>query len=80
MKKTMFENETLYYVGISRLYGGWMLTTEGDPVTRNDMEEADDFEHIGCINRLMKSSDTVWEDCTDEDKAYVEEWLEIWGV
>lgn len=74
------------YVGIGALSGGWLMETGGDPCTLNDLEDAynngsDTAEGlIDSVNKLIADPATPWEELGEEDKAYVQEWLEIWGL
>lgn len=95
MKKIHIECEgpepvqTLYY-GISRIDCGWMLTTAGNPVTRNDYEDTigwydensdeyraaeSDLSHIESLIEADRG-----EECDERDIDYINEWLEIWGI
>lgn len=84
MQKAHIGNETLYN-GISRIWGGWMMTTEGDPITAYDLEEAvadnpEMEDDIDRIYQMIGGPCLEWEECSDEDYKYVEEWLKIWGI
>ena len=76
------------YSGIERVYGGWIATTEGNPITLNDLEDAQSYaetdleyaeieEEISLINSLIEENEG--EELTEEDIEYINEWLEIWG-
>lgn len=84
MKKTVIyrepENEILY-TGISALYGGWLLSTSGNPLTLNVLEDADGCEGaLAEINAILEDPRTPWEVCTAADEDYINEWLNIWGI
>lgn len=69
------------YSGIDEIYGGWMVSTSGDPCTLNDLEEADNTEReIKQILEILADDSTPWESTNAEDAAYVHEWLRIWGL
>ena len=65
------------YSGIERVYGGWIATTEGNPVALNELEDAGDEDEIIRIDFLIEENDG--EELTKEDIEYINEWLEIWG-
>ena len=65
------------YFGIERVYGGWIATTEGNPVALNELEDAGDEDEIARIDSLIEENDG--EELTKEDIEYINEWLEIWG-
>lgn len=65
------------YSGIERVYGGWIATTEGNPVTLNELEDAGAEGEIARIDSLIKEN--YGEDLTAEDIEYINEWLDIWG-
>ena len=65
------------YSGIERVYGGWIATTEGNPVTLNELEDAGAEGEIASIDSLIKEN--YGEDLTAEDIEYINEWLDIWG-
>ena len=84
MKKTYFYNEDTserfaLYVGIDRVYGGWIKETGGDPITLNDLEEIGSEEEIEAINATIADPSTPWESLTDEDEEYVNDYLVAWG-
>lgn len=68
------------YNEIDALYGGWLLTTKGDPVTLNSLEDAGDAEGIEKINALLSDGSTPWEVCDENDLNYINEWLTLWGI
>lgn len=82
---------SILYSDIPQLYGGCMYTTNGNPVSFWEIEEAlgdtneDDeiypyvLEEYSAVVHAIKADDTYWEPCTEEDEAYIAEWLEIWG-
>lgn len=71
------ELQTLY-VGIDRIYGGWLLTTCGDPTCLNEAEDASDEETIRLVDDLVEHGTP--EDLDDDDIAYVEDVLDAWGI
>ena len=84
MQKAKIGKETLY-MGIDRIYGGWLLTTEGDPITAYDLEEAaadnpEMEDDIDRIYQMIGDPRNLWEECDENDAAYIEEWLDIWGI
>lgn len=68
------------YTGIDSVYGGWILTNEGDPWCLNMLEDAGDDEMIQSINELLADPSTPWEACSESDSAYINECLEDWGL
>lgn len=82
MKKARIGNETLYN-GISRIWGGWLLTTEGDPTALNELEDAQNADadrEIEEINAIISDPSTHWEECDAESAEYVLKWINIWGI
>ena len=82
MKKTYINNDILD-TGIDRLYGGWLLTTECDPTTLNELKEANNDasgREIAKINEILTDPSTAWEECDEEDLEYINGWLEAWGI
>lgn len=71
------ERETLY-CGIEEIEGEWLLTTGGDPITKVTCEEADDTDTIDMVD--FKIENATWEECDEDDIAYINEWLDIWGL
>lgn len=83
MKKTYTSNGNTLYTGIDRIYGGWLLTTGGDPTTLNELENAqnaDADQEIAEINAIISDPSTPWEECDAKDTAYILEWINIWGI
>lgn len=83
------EPHQILFYGIDWLYGEWMLTTGGDPVTLKDYEDAmgqtydedcrDAIEsEINAIEELIATD--KGEDITAEQLAYLNEWRETWGL
>lgn len=68
------------FTGIDSIYGGWLLTNEGDPWCLNALEDAGDDEMIQSVNELLADHSTPWEECDEDDTAYIGEWLEAWGL
>lgn len=68
------------YVGIPELYGGYLLETSGEPVTRNTFEDSDDEQSIQAVAAIVSDPSTPWEVCSEEDAEYVAEWLNTWGI
>ena len=77
MKKITTDTEIIY-IDIDELYGGWMATTEGEPICLNMLEEAGAEEEIERIESIIDEYPA--EDVTLEDGYYVDEWLRIWGA
>lgn len=83
MKKTYYIDGETLYVGIERIYGEWLLTTGGDPVTLYVDEEANDefsLREIEEIDNIICDPSTEWEECDEDDIEYINRWLEIWGI
>lgn len=94
MKKTtvQFDNSTVItsrfdgneqfslYTGIDSVYGGWILTNEGDPWSLNVLEDANDDEMIRSINELLADPSTPWESLEEEDTQYISDTLDAWGI
>ena len=82
MKKTYTNGYTLY-TEIGAIYGGWLLTTEGDPTTLNELEDANNAaadQEIALISAIISDPATVWEECGEEDLEYINGWIEAWGI
>lgn len=77
MKKIITNTETIY-IDIDELYGGWMATTEGEPICLNMLEEAGAEEEIERIESIIDEYPA--EDVTLEDECYVDEWLKMFGI
>ena len=77
MKKIITNTETIY-IDIDELYGGWMATTEGEPICLNMLEEAGAEEEIERIDSIIDEYPA--EDVTLEDECYVDEWLKMFGI
>ena len=96
MKKTYFYNENTsewlaLYVGIDRVYGGWIEETGGDPITLNDLEDAlsqapdEDTEdaiqkELAFVNATLADPSTPWEPLEPEDEEYIHDTLVAWGI
>lgn len=69
---------------VEDVYGEFVLETEGDPVTLNDLEEsasdADCKALIEAIRSVIADPGTYWEPCSKEDEQYISDWLDIWGI
>lgn len=80
-KAYLFNDNTLgqdvLYKKISGLHGGWLMITEGKPVTLDFLKNADDFNKIERINSVLDDENTVWEDLDTKDVSYIREWFEI---
>lgn len=68
------------YTGIDSVYGGWILTNEGDPWCLNMLEDAGDDEMIQSINELLADPSTPWEPLEEEDTQYIGDTLDAWGI
>ena len=71
---------TIYYP-IPEIDGEFLVSTNGDPYTQYDLEEADTPEteqELEQIRKLIASG--AGEDCNDEDADYIESWLQAWGI
>ena len=83
MKKTYTSNGNTLYTEISAIYGGWLLTTDGDPTTLNELEDANNDaadQEIAEINAILADPSTVWEEVNEEDAEYINGWLDTWGI
>jgi hypothetical protein len=84
MKKTIINIGEGYrevlYIGIKELYGGFLLETEGDPLTLNTLEDNDEEELIKMIDSTIKDDGTPWDECDDKDTEYIKGWLVTWGI
>lgn len=83
MKKTYITNgKNTYklYNNIESLYGEWMLETEGQPETLSSLEDADATDKIDYVEEIIGDPATPWEECDENDKKYVNKWLDIWGI
>lgn len=86
MKKTTIygENNMPYtlYADVDAVYGGWMLTTDGEPVTLNALEDEGDSgeREIEEVNAILGDLSTVWELLEPEDEEYIHDTLEAWGI
>lgn len=73
------------YTEIDEIYGGWLMTTNGEPITA---EEAD--EHTAAVADAFMGSDpsaadrlvSVWEENIIDDRCleYVNDVLIAWGL
>lgn len=66
--------------GISELYGGWMLVTEGNPVTKASLENADDYDTIRAVETYLNDDSVEWYSAGRKETEYVENWLKTWGI
>lgn len=78
------EYSVLYYP-VEGVYGDYICTTGGYPVTLVDLEETQEGDPCKglreAIDKLIEKSDEwPWEACDEADYAYVREWLELWGI
>lgn len=87
MKKTSYETicgtskvwETIYFE-IEPLSGGFLATTEGDPITLNELEDAGAEEEIMRIeNAIANCHISGAENPTKADFEYVNGWLLTYG-
>jgi hypothetical protein len=79
---TRFWGQTLYK-GIAPLYGGWLITTEGDPDTLTTLEDSDnDFarDDLRVIQHILNDPDVSWEPLEAEDVEYINDMLDAWGI
>lgn len=67
------------YTGVGTVYGGWLLTNEGDPWTLNSLEDCGCDALIQGINAILSDPATPWEECNETDEAYLNDWLQVWG-
>lgn len=71
------------YVGVEPVYGEWILTTEGNPVALNDLEEDGSKwaeETIAKIEAIIGDHRTPWKECNESDTEYIDDTLEMWGL
>lgn len=71
------------YVGVDPVYGEWILTTEGNPVALNDLEEEGSKgseETIAKIEAIIGDPRTPWKECEGSDIEYIDDTLEMWGL
>ena len=71
------------YVGVEPVYGEWILTTEGNPVALNDLEEEGSKwaeETIAKIEAIIDDPRTPWKECNVSDTEYIDDTLEMWGL
>lgn len=83
MKKTYITSGTKTYKlynSIESLYGEWMLETEDHPETLSSLEDADATDEIDYVEEIIDDPATPWEECDENDKKYVNKWLDIWGI
>lgn len=76
----LFTEKQKLFVGIDCLYGGWLYTTDGDPITLNDLEDCESTDAIIDINDVIYSFKTEWHPLEPEDMVYVKRWLATWGI
>lgn len=75
--------DTIYYGLDDIIYGGWILTTSGDPITLYVCEEAEDQDTIQLVDRLIEEAENGKRDSNEigeEDIKYINDWLRIWGI
>lgn len=71
------------YVGVEPVYGEWILTTEGNPVALNDLEEDGSKwaeETIAKIEAIISDPRTPWKECDESDIEYINDTMEMWGL
>lgn len=71
------------YVGVEPVYGEWILTTEGNPVALNDLEEDGSKwaeETIAKIEAIIGDPRTPWKECDESDIEYINDTMEMWGL
>lgn len=75
------EVQTLYAGVHPNLYGNFLVTSGGDPVTLNELEGGEACgAAIDSIQWIMADPTTDWRECNAADQEYVREWLSIWGI
>lgn len=82
-----FEGDVLY-TGIDRVYGGWMLTTEGEPFTLENLEDMEgdartekEVQYASRLRAEIESLVSRADEALDEsDEAYITDNLETWGL
>ena len=86
MKKTYYvENEirNTIYLDVPGLWGGYIICTEGAPVTETDVEDDESAE--GTLREWVNSifddaNGREVEPLTADDIEIVNEYLEMWGI
>lgn len=66
--------------GIPELYGGWMIETEGNVITKVVLEDNDDYETIRAIEAYLNDDSVGWYSAGRKETEYVENWLKTWGI
>lgn len=67
------------YAGVDQLYGGWVLRADY-AVTLNTLEDEGAEDMIAAINEILSSGSTCWEDLSEEDEAYIADYLKECGI
>lgn len=67
------------YAGVDQLYGEWMLRADY-VVTLNTLEDEGAEDMIAAINEILASGSTCWEDLSEEDAEYIEDYLKECGI
>ena len=73
---------TLYF-GVEPVYGEWILTTEGNPVALNCLEDDGskwEEETLAKIEAIIDDPRTPWKECNESDIEYINDTLEMWGL
>lgn len=71
------------YVGVEPVYGEWILTTEGNPVALNCLEDDGskwEEETLAKIEAIIDDPRTPWKECNESDIEYINDTLEMWGL
>ena len=58
----------------------FLLETEGQPETLSSLEDAEATDEIDYVEEIIDDPETPWEECDENDKKYVNKWLDIWGI
>ena len=66
------------YAGVDRLHGGWMCRTNGNPFSLGDCESAGDYDTVRQVDAVIKAG--VDRPSTDDDRKYIMDILDIWGI
>lgn len=66
--------------GIPELYGGWMIETEGNPITKVSLEDVDDYDTIRAIEAYLNDDSVEWYPVGEDETNTVDSWLKSWGI
>ena len=93
MKKTYVQYDATYtldngdsieryalYVGLSNVYGGYILETAGDPTCLNELEDNGCETEIAALDQIINDPTTPWQELTEDDLSYIADTLTAWGI